>query len=1043
MRIIAAMTALWVFVCSLHCENGFAQEVAHSTGVKGGVVVVIGCEDPSRIVGLRSGDSRLIHALDTDAGNVARAREHIRSKGLYGPVSVDRFDGERLPFVDNMVNLLVAKDLGDLPMEEVMRVLAPLGVADIGGKRNVKSWPKEIDEWTHWLRDAGGNAVAEDSVVGPPRHLQWIDDPLWLQHHNATIGWSAMVSAKGRIFTIISESPPGVFGVPEQWSLVARDAFNGTLLWRREIEDWGWSSWVGPEKGSRSRFDQPADLQRRLVAVGDHVYAPLGTNAPLSQLDAATGKRLQSYAGTQRVSEVLYLEGKLIVSVHGASPGADQLLDKSILVFDADSGKRLWEKQAIVGTAGKTNELRKFTTLYLAAASDKLLYVDAESVVGLSLATGEEIWRTPRAPAPKKAYGYASVYMPDQCTLAATGDTVLFGQTAGTGKIPWNAPVPATLHAFSMDKGQPLWEFGCGNWSYGSPMDVFAIGDLVWVHSSDDFSMVGIDMRTGKVKRTLAASDALDGPHHHRCYRNKATSNHILTSRRGVEFIDLDSGENLLHHWIRGACLYGILPCNGLLYAPPDPCMCYATAKVNGFVALASKRSATSEKNGDRLERGAAFGKTQGSGDLQLSDAWPTFRHDPARSGSTTAELPAEIEESWRAKIGGALSPVVAADGKVFVASADSHSVHALEEDSGKEIWQYTTGGPIDSPPTFYNGMVLVGSGDGRVYCLRARDGELVWRFQAAPVDLRVVAFGALESPWPVHGSVLVRDGVAYVTAGRSSFLDGGIRVIALEPANGEVLGEGTIFTPDSETGKGVFSSNLRYDMPPEHSGALSDVLVSEGPWVYMRHTKIDPKDVSRDLESEMGEEEIAAFYKQKEGGKVLDYGPQLVSTAGLLDDSWFGQTFWSYANASHSRILVFDEKLTYGVKAFQGGASRHSRSKFTVGTDNYSLFAKDKQSGKGGWSAQTPIRVSALIAAGDSLFAAGTPDETPSGDPWAAYEGRRGGLLWVVSKSDGRRLAEYKLDAPPVWNGMAAAQGRLFLATTDGQVLCYDEMRW
>ena len=41
------------------------------------------------------------------------------------------------------------------------------------------------------------------------------------------------------------------------------------------------------------------------------------------------------------------------------------------------------------------------------------------------------------------------------------------------------------------------------------------------------------------------------------------------SSRRGVEFVDLATGENTQNHWVRSGCLLGNLPCNGLLYAPP------------------------------------------------------------------------------------------------------------------------------------------------------------------------------------------------------------------------------------------------------------------------------------------------------------------------------------------------------------------------------------------------------------------------------------------------------------------------------------------
>ena len=60
--------------------------------------------------------------------------------------------------------------------------------------------------------------------------------------------------------------------------------------------------------------------------------------------------------------------------------------------------------------------------------------------------------------------------------------------------------------------------------------------------------------------------------HHHRCYRNKATCRYLVLGRSGVEFVDLKTGEGEPHHWVRGTCQYGVMPCNGLLYVPPDSC---------------------------------------------------------------------------------------------------------------------------------------------------------------------------------------------------------------------------------------------------------------------------------------------------------------------------------------------------------------------------------------------------------------------------------------------------------------------------------------
>jgi outer membrane protein assembly factor BamB len=77
------------------------------------------------------------------------------------------------------------------------------------------------------------------------------------------------------------------------------------------------------------------------------------------------------------------------------------------------------------------------------------------------------------------------------------------------------------------------------------------------------------------------------------------------------------------------------------------------------------------------------------------------------------------------------------------------------------------------------------------------------------------------------------------------------------------------------------------------------------------------------------------------------------------------------------------------------------------------------------------------MVLAGDCLFVAGTPVAFPRGDLAKAYEGRMGGVLWAASATTGEKMAAYKLDAPPAWDGMAVANGRLHLALADGRVVC------
>ena len=88
-------------------------------------------------------------------------------------------------------------------------------------------------------------------------------------------------------------------------------------------------------------------------------------------------------------------------------------------------------------------------------------------------------------------------------------------------------------------------------------------------------------------------------------------------------------------------------------------------------------------------------------------------------------------------------------------------------------------------------------------------------------MDQRLMSFEQLESVWPVHGSVLVQDGVLYCVAGRSMFLDGGLRLLRLEPKTGRLLSETILDEHDATTGKDLQDYVSWLNMPV----ALPDIL--------------------------------------------------------------------------------------------------------------------------------------------------------------------------------------------------------------------------
>jgi len=72
----------------------------------------------------------------------------------------------------------------------------------------------------------------------------------------------------------------------------------------------------------------------------------------------------------------------------------------------------------------------------------------------------------------------------------------------------------------------------------------------------------------------------------------------------------------------------------------------------------------------------------------------------------------------------------------------------------------------------------------------------------------------------------------------------------------------------------------------------------------------------------------------------------------------------------------------------------------------------------------------------GDHLLLGGGPDRTDPADPLRALEWRDGGLLHVLRRADGSTVAEQKLPAPPVHEGVVAVPSGVFVCLKDGSVV-------
>jgi hypothetical protein len=220
--------------------------------------------------------------------------------------------------------------------------------------------------------------------------------------------------------------------------------------------------------------------------------------------------------------------------------------------------------------------------------------------------------------------------------------------------------------------------------------------------------------------------------------------------------------------------------------------------------------------------------------------------------------------------------------------------------------------------------------------------------------------------------------------------------------------------------------------------------------------------------------------------------GMHLVPTGGFLDDTGFDRLYWMYSRMwpgfyfsqqapKSGQLVVFDDAATYAVKYFYRRIVWSPA--FIPGTGGYLLYAdanetepvldeknrkrgiewlpKGATSGKyrrGGrgvdkgtgyvrdrrekWQRLIPLRIRAMVLAGEHLFAAGMPDQVDPHDPFATFEERGKAQLAVYSTADGSQVSSLTLPVAPAFDGMSAAGGRLYVATADGRVLCFGAAR-
>ncbi|MBN2595138.1 MAG: PQQ-binding-like beta-propeller repeat protein [Sedimentisphaerales bacterium] len=213
-----------------------AEQILADSGIKKGYALVLDCGRGRLAYDLAKRTEMKIVGLEKEPSELVAARKNLEAAGLLGSrVVVEPWDMESLP--DYFANLIVSDGMiltGETTgtSEECQRILRPWGGTtflnfhrdgQVTWKKYVRGPLEGAGAWTQQYCDPQNTACSGDELVYGPLGVLWFGEPgpLGMVERHACA--QSPVSLNGRLFMEGEEI------------VTAADAFNGTMLWKREI----------------------------------------------------------------------------------------------------------------------------------------------------------------------------------------------------------------------------------------------------------------------------------------------------------------------------------------------------------------------------------------------------------------------------------------------------------------------------------------------------------------------------------------------------------------------------------------------------------------------------------------------------------------------------------------------------------------------------------------------------------------------------------------------------------------------------------------
>jgi outer membrane protein assembly factor BamB len=191
------------------------------------------------------------------------------------------------------------------------------------------------------------------------------------------------------------------------------------------------------------------------------------------------------------------------------------------------------------------------------------------------------------------------------------------------------------------------------------------------------------------------------------------------------------------------------------------------------------------------------------SGNFEFTPAVEAGYAYVASAEGTLAKLDViDGKQSWRLNVGEKLTGGVGVGGSLVVVGTQNGAVYAYDI-AGKLQWKSKLSSEVLSVPKYFDGMVIVRTGDSRIYGINANDGSRKWVYDRTSPAL------TLRS----SAGVVVDSGAVY-----AGFAGG--KLVAIRADNGKILWEASVAQP-----KGVTEI--------ERIADITSLPVVDGPLVY------------------------------------------------------------------------------------------------------------------------------------------------------------------------------------------------------------------